>query len=187
MLTGRKNYSLARMNTKNQSGKRALNLTAYRRLIRYAAPYATRLIVGGVFGVIFAGSTTGMLMKARDVLRDVFQSAPLQSVLLVALALPILAFGRGIGQFLSEYYMQWVGNRVVMDLRIATFAHLQDLSIRFFSRSRTGELISRTINDSMMIERAVSVVLGDLVKQPFKLIGAVGFLFWLGAKLDFEK
>jgi len=60
--------------------------------------------------------------------------------------------------------MQWVGNKVVMDMRVATFAHLQELSMRYFSKSKTGELISRTINDSMMIERAVSVVLGALVK-----------------------
>ena len=156
---------------------------SYKRLIGYARPYMARLIIGGVCGVVFAGSTTGLLVAARDILRDVFQSAPLLKVVLIALALPILAAGRGVGQFLSEYFMQWVGNKVVMDMRVATFAHLQDLSMRYFSRSRTGELISRTVNDSMMIERAVSVVLGDLVKEPFVLLGAVGFLFWLDPRL----
>lgn len=154
-------------------------------MIGYARPHMARLIVGGVCGVIFAGSTTGLLVAARDILRNVFQNAPLTNVILIALALPILAAGRGVGQFWSEYFMQWVGNKVVMDMRVATFAHLQELSMRYFSRSKTGELISRTINDSMMIERAVSVVLGDLVKEPFVLLGAVGFLFWLDPMLAF--
>lgn len=144
-----------------------------------------RLIVGGVFGIIFAGSTTGLLVALRDILRNALQNAPWETVILIALALPILAAGRGLGQFLSEYFMQWVGNKVVMDMRIATFEHLQELSMRYFSKSKTGELISRTINDSMMIERAVSVVLGDLVKEPFVMLGAIGYLFWLDPKLAF--
>ena len=154
-------------------------------MIGYARPYMLRLIVGGVCGVIFAGSTTGLLFAARDILRNVFQNAPLTNVILIALFLPILAAGRGVGQFLSDYFMQWVGNKVVMDMRVATFAHLQELSMRYFSKSKTGELISRTINDSMMIERAVSVVLGALVKEPFVLLGAAGFLFWLDPTLAF--
>lgn len=158
---------------------------SYKRMIGYARPYMVRLIVGGVFGVIFAGSTTGLLVALRDILRNVLQNISWMAVILTALCLMILAAGRGVGQFLSEYFMQWVGNKVVMDMRIATFAHLQDLSMRFFSKTKTGELISRTVNDSMMIERAVSVVLGDLVKEPFVLLGAVGYLFWLDPKLAF--
>lgn len=155
----------------------------YARLIRYASPYMTRLVLGTIFGVVFAGSTVGMLVAGRDVFREVFAQAPLYQVFLVALLVPLLALGRGAGQFLSEFLVQWVGNRVVMDIRIQTFAHLQDLSVRFFSRSKTGELISRTINDSMMIERGVSEVLRDLVKEPFMLIGAVGIVLWLDVRL----
>src|SRR5450759_3005721 len=173
------------MSNHAQSKDWAQQWASYKRMIGYARPYMVRLIVGSVFGIIFAGSTTRLLVAARDILRNVFQNAPLTNVILIALALPILAAGRGVGQFLSEYFMQWVGNKVVMDMRVATFAHLQELSMRYFSRSKTGELISRTINDSMMIERAVSVVLGDLVKEPFVLLGAVGFLFWLDPKLAF--
>ncbi|MFA5043073.1 MAG: ABC transporter ATP-binding protein [Kiritimatiellia bacterium] len=154
-------------------------------MISYTRPYMMRLIVGAICGIIFAGSTTGLLVAFRDILRNALQNAPWKTVALIALALPVLAAGRGVGQFLSEYFMQWVGNKVVMDMRIATFAHLQELSMRYFSRSKTGELISRTINDSMMIERAVSVVLGDLVKEPFVLLGAAWCLFWLDAKLAF--
>lgn len=119
--------------------------------------------ISGMFGSVFDGNQCQMLFYA---------------ILFLFFALL-----RSIGQFLSDYYIQWVGNRVVMDIRIRTFAHLQDLSIRFFSKSKTGELISRTINDSMMIERAVSVVIGDLVQQPFAMIGAIWVLFKMDARL----
>jgi len=157
----------------------------YKRLIAYARPYIWRLVVGSIFGIIFGFSIAGLLLGAKEVLKQVFQNAAFYQVVLVALVLPLVALVRSIGQFLSDYYIQWVGNRVVMDLRIRTFAHLQDLSVRFFTKSKTGELMSRTINDSMMVERAVSVVLGDLVKEPFAFLGAVGFLFWLDPLLAF--
>ncbi|MBI2441459.1 MAG: ABC transporter ATP-binding protein [Lentisphaerae bacterium] len=158
---------------------------SYKRMIGYTRPYLLRLVVGSIFGIAFAGSTTGLLMAARNILRDVFQNAPLTNVILLALGLPLLAAARGLGQFLSDYFIQWVGNKVVMDLRVATFAHLQDLSMRYFSKSRTGELISRVVNDSMMLERAVSVVLGDLLKEPFVLLGVAGYLVWLDPLLAF--
>jgi subfamily B ATP-binding cassette protein MsbA len=155
----------------------------YFRLIRLTRPYLWRLVVGVVCGALFAGSTTGLLAAMRDVLRRVFAQADLVAFAGFLVVMPLLALVRGLGQYLSDYYVQWVGNRVVMDLRIATFSHLQDLSVGFFSRSRTGDLISRTINDTMMIERAVSTVLGDLMTQPFVLVGAVGYALWLDARL----
>ncbi len=159
-------------------------LATYWRLISYARPYLSRLIIGIACGILFGGSTIGMLVAVRDVFRDVFTNAPFPQVLLVAAFLPLCAVGRGVGQFFSIYFTEWVGNRVVMDLRLMAFEHLQNLSLRFYSKSRTGELISRTINDSMMIERAVSAVLGDLVKEPFVMIGLVGYLIRLDPKLS---
>ena len=171
------------MSKGKESHQRPHQLATYQRLIRYARPYLSRLIVGTLFGIVFAGSTIGILGASKSALKDVFQHAEFKKVLFIAVLLPLLALGRGLGQFLSGYFIQWVGNRVVMDLRTETFAKLQNLSISFFTKSKTGELISRTINDSMMVERAVSAVLGDLVKQPFVLIGAVCFVLWLDAKL----
>jgi subfamily B ATP-binding cassette protein MsbA len=155
-----------------------------------------RDMLGCVFGEIKAPGAAGLasgglslahlLDQARaglgTLLGPALNDNQLQMVFAAGLFL-LAALVRSLGQFLSDYHIQWVGNRVVMDIRLQTFAHLQDLSARFFSRSKTGELISRTINDSMMIERAVSVVIGDLVQQPFALLGAIWVLFALDTRL----
>jgi subfamily B ATP-binding cassette protein MsbA len=90
---------------------------------------------------------------------------------------------RGAGYFISKYYVEWVGHRVVMDVRNAVFAHLNDLSVQYISKSRTGELMSRTTNDTQMVERAVSTVIGDLVREPFVLLAGITALLMLDARL----
>ncbi|MGD9873555.1 MAG: ABC transporter ATP-binding protein [Kiritimatiellia bacterium] len=153
----------------------------YRRLLFYAKPYSARIFLGLFFGMIFGGSYLGILMSLKKNLGAMFDAStlPLNVILSIAALLPLCTVFMGIGNFFSKYLVEWVGNRVVMDLRTQTFAHIHDLSLLYFTRSRTGELISRTANDSALVERAVSTVLGDLVREPFVLASAVGYLFWL--------
>lgn len=171
------------MSASKSSKKPLRGRQTYWRLIRYARPYWLRLVIGTLCGILLGGSTAGLLTAARDVLGKVFQETDYMGLLILIGVL--LSFGilRGLGQFFGDYFIEWVGNRVVMDLRQITFAHLQSLPVSFFSRSKIGELISRTLNDSMMIERAVSSVLGDLVKQPFVLLAAAIYTLYLDARL----
>ncbi len=159
----------------------------YARLLAYVRPYKTRLIIGTVCGIIFAGSTAGILPAVERTLGELFDpdSLSAQAIIGVALLLPILGLIRGLGFFLSMYYIKWVGHRVVFDLRVALFDRLQELSVYYFSRSKAGELISRAANDTMMVDRAVSTVLGDLIRQPFVLIFLLGVVIWLEPVLAF--
>lgn len=159
----------------------------YRRLLGYARPYTGRIVAGIIFGVIFGGSTTGVLMALRKTLTGVFEpdEFSLGAIIAIAALLPLFGLARGLGDYFSTYFLEWVGNRVVLDLRMALFRHLQDLSISFYGASRTGDLISRTTNDTQLITSSVSSVLSDLAKQPFTLIGMIGVLLYLDWKLAF--
>ncbi len=161
--------------------------TTYRRILRYARPYAGRIALGVFFGVVFGGSTTGALVALRQTLEKVFNPGAysLSAVIGVAVLLPVFGLARGLGDYFSTYLLEWVGNRVVLDLRVALFRHLQDLSLSFYGHSRTGDLISRTTNDTQLVERAVSTVLSDLAKQPFTLMGMIGLLLYLDWRLAF--
>lgn len=161
-------------------------LQVYRRLLGYARPYQWRLFLGLLFGMLFGGSTAGLLGSFQKTIAQMFDPThlPLLAVATIAALLPLFALLRGVGDFLSRYFIEWVGNRVVMDLRAKSFAHIHDLSLQYFTSSRTGELISRATNDTMMVQRAVSNVISDLCREPFVLFGAVGYLFWLDPRLS---
>ena len=159
----------------------------YRRLLHFTKPYLGRLVLGLLFGAIFGSSLSALLLGLKKTLATVFDPSELTiaQVASVAFLLPAVALIRGVGDYLSTYFIEWVGHRVVMDLRNHAFAKIQSLSLGYFTNARTGEIISRVINDSTQVERSVSTVLGDVAKQPFALIGALGFLLWLDPKLSF--
>lgn len=169
----------------SRSSGEGTNWATYCRLLAYAKPYVARLIAGGVFGIIFSGSTVGLLHVFRKNLQQFvnYDDTDLGRAVLYASLLPLLALVRGLGQYASGYLVKWVGNRVVMDVRVETYAHLQNLSIGYYDTTRTGEMISRTINDTTLIERAVSTVVTDLVRQPFIALGALGTMIYLDWKL----
>ena len=155
------------------------------RLFGYARPYLPRLLVGTCFGILFGGSTTGLLPAIQKNFSNFFERSdlPWNYLLAVAVLLPILAALRGLGDFASRYMVEWVGTRVVRDLREALFDHTLKLSMGYFTRSRSGELMSRITNDTMMIQNAVSTFVGDLIREPFVLIGGVGYILCLNWRL----
>lgn len=154
--------------------------TTYWRLLQYTRVYKGRLALGILFGGVYAAANGGFLWFIKEGFPKFYdRNLPLSAVLLVAALLPLVGFVRSAADFVSRYSIRWVGSRVVMDLRNAVFAKLNELSLRYFVSSRTGELISRTTNDTTMAENSVSAVVEDIAKEPLTLLFAVGALVWL--------
>lgn len=100
-------------------------------------------------------------------------------VLLVIVAVSIKA----CLTFAQNYFMAFVGQRVVANLRNAVFHHLQKMSIAFHESHRVGEIISRVTNDVALIQMSVSVNFIDLIYQGFSLLGSLVAVFVLSWRL----
>ncbi|MCW1883631.1 ABC transporter ATP-binding protein/permease [Luteolibacter flavescens] len=100
-----------------------------------------------------------------------------RAVLIAACAIiPIAALLRGFAGFLNVYFITAAGLHVLRDIQQSVFVKLQRLPLGFFSGRKTGDLISRVITDSNMLQGVVTTISNDLIKQPFTLIGALAFL-----------
>lgn len=84
--------------------------------------------------------------------------------------------------FASDYLMNDIAQSVMRDVRSRLFERIQTLSLDYFSKKRTGELISRITNDVSAIENGISYGLTDLFKQPFLIIVFVSLAFLLNTK-----
>jgi len=99
----------------------------------------------------------------------------------LGIAVFLIFFFKGVFAFLQRFLMEWVGKRVVMDMRDRLYYHFHTLSVGFFSSARTGALISRITNDILVIEQSISQVVADIFLQPLSIllmIGVVVFLSW---------
>jgi ATP-binding cassette subfamily B protein len=81
-----------------------------------------------------------------------------------------------IASYWQTYLVGWVGQRALQDLRVRLFAHLQTLSIGFYSRRRAGVIISRLTNDVEALDQLISDGLATLIQSGLTLIGVVVIL-----------
>ena len=94
-----------------------------------------------------------------------------------------LVIVQGLCSVGHSYLTAWISQHVVADFRTHLFGHLQTLSISFFTKRRTGELMSRLMNDVTVIQHVVTETPVDSAKQLVTFIGGVAFLFVMNWRL----
>lgn len=90
---------------------------------------------------------------------------------------------KGLFFWLQGYLMNMIAYRTTRDVRNKLFAKLQELSLDFYARKRTGELISRITNDVNIINHSISFALKDLIYESLRLVIYLFFAFSLGGEM----
>ncbi len=95
----------------------------------------------------------------------------------LVLLIPLLVAARGFLGYASSYLMGWVSTRVINDMRVRVLEKLNELSLEFFNRSQSGDLITRINGDTMMLYRALNLGLSDIIKEPITVVAIAVWLF----------
>jgi subfamily B ATP-binding cassette protein MsbA len=95
----------------------------------------------------------------------------------------ILFMAMGLLTVGHSLLIAYVGQKVVTDFRIRLFEHLEGLSLNFFAKRRTGEILSRLTNDVGVIQNVATTVPVDLAKQLVTLLGGLAILFYMNWRL----
>ena len=90
-------------------------------------------------------------------------------------AIPAVMLLRNCLQYLSTYMANWTAMHAIADIRTRLFGHLQNLSLGFFSRASTGDLIARTTNDTQILYGIVGSSFASAVKDPVTIICLIGY------------
>jgi ABC-type multidrug transport system fused ATPase/permease subunit len=99
------------------------------------------------------------------------------------LFLPLLVFVRSGAEYLNNYCMGWVSERVIRDMRLDVMEKLSTLSLDFFARSTTGDLLTRINVDTQNLLRALKQGMADLIKESFTVVAVFAGLLMLDWKL----
>ncbi|TLF78641.1 ABC transporter ATP-binding protein [Nocardia cyriacigeorgica] len=155
------NQMYRRMNAPKE--QRPFSLATARRILRFAAPHKRRLGVFLLFSVVSALLAVATPLLAGRVVNGIVDGVEPRTVVILALAIGGLAVvDAGLGLAI-RWLSARIGEGLILDLRTAVFDHVQKMPIAFFTRTRTGALVSRLNNDVIGAQRAFSDTLSGVV------------------------
>jgi ATP-binding cassette subfamily B protein len=154
-----------------------------RGLLELLRPYRWRVLAMVAALLIGTAATLAPPPLAKLAIDDAIVPGELGKLNLIVTAFLVSAVLLWVATYTQTYLVGWVGQRVLQDLRVQVFSHLQRLSIGFYSRKRAGVLISRLTNDVQALDQLVTDGVVTLFQSSLTLIGTVAILVWLDAEL----
>ena len=161
-----------------QDDRRPFSRATLRRIGRFARPHRRKLAWFLLLSVITGVLAVATPVLAGQVMNAIVDSAAVSVVVTIAVLIAVIAVAEaGIGLF-ARWLSATIGEGLIVDLRTAVFDHVQRMPIAFFTRTRTGALVSRLNNDVIGAQRAfsdtLSGVIGNLVTLVLTVIVMIG-------------
>lgn len=156
---------------------------SYRRLLRFVLPYKKRL-VAAVICMAFSGASNVVVpWLIKDVIDKVLANKDTVTLNLIVIGILVLFLFRGFFYFGERYLMSFVGQKIVNDIREKLYRHLQTLSLSYFDRRKTGNIMSNLTNDVSALQTAIAGNLISFVQEAVILVGSLVSMFALYWKL----
>lgn len=153
-----------------QDEKRPFSKMTLRRILAFARPHRRQLILFLVLSIGAAILAVATPVLAGQVVNAIVGGKEFSLVLRLAILIALIAVAEaGVG-LLTRWLSAGIGEGLILDLRTAVFDHIQKMPIAFFTRTRTGALVSRLNNDVIGAQRAFSDTLSGVVSNLVTLV-----------------
>lgn len=156
----------------------------YMKILAYVKPYKSKLIIALIASILATLVWLAVPMGLRELLDAVFDDGDMILLNQVTLVLIGLFISQALLGFWGSYSLDWIGEKIVADLRKNLYEHLNRLSLKFYSNQRLGEITSRLTNDVAAIRDAVTGTLSEGLTQSINLVGSVVLMVYLNWRLS---
>lgn len=161
----------------------ATSTQIYFRLLGYVKPY-WRVFLASILGIaVVAASEVVLPVAMKPFLDGTFVQKDPFAMKWMPIGVVCVFVLRGFGSFIGNYSINWVGNKVVQDLRGQMFRKILQLPTTYFDNNMTGNLISKVTFDVTQVTAAATQVVNVLVKDFLIVVGLLTWLFILNWKL----
>jgi ATP-binding cassette subfamily B protein len=161
----------------------AISFNGYRRALRFIIPYWPRLLLVLLTGT--AATAFGLVQPyiSKLLIDEALLRRNFQMLILVSAAMfAVTVLGFALNIFSSYHYVR-VSAKVLFDMRLALYRHLQTLSPRFWARLKLGDVVSRINNDIAEVQRVSADSLLSVLSNVVFLIGSAAIMFSLSPRL----
>lgn len=153
----------------------------YKRLLAFIKPYKVRLVFAVICMALSGASNVVVPWLIKDVIDKVLANKDIYTLNLIVIGILVLFLLRGFFYFGERYLMSFVGQKIVNDIREKLYRHLQTLSLSYFDKHKTGNIMSNLTNDVTALQTAIAGNLISFVQEAVILVGSLVsmiFLYW---------
>jgi len=180
---------------------RQTDMQIYGRLLRYVTPYWGAFLLSIVGFMIYSLANVSFLTligyivdslggtdpleetKMATYLRELFGGDGALNRTIIPIAIIFIVFGRGIGTFIGNYFITYVGTNLVHGLRIELFDQILLLPSKFYDKNTMGHLVAKVTFHVTQVTGAATDAVKVLIREGFTVIAYMGYLFHLNWKL----
>ena len=155
----------------------------HKHLLSLVKENKLRLFLAMVCMLVIAIATSATAFLVKPVLDDIFFNKDTQMLIIIPIVVILIYFLRGLGNYGQEYLMNYVGEGIIRNLRNDLYDRIQDLSLAFFHKEKTGVLMSRITNDVNIIKAMVSTAVTGSLKDSFTIVGLTLVIFYRDWKM----
>ena len=157
----------------DEGDKPRLTWPLLKRVLAFARPYSRRLVLSLVLVLITTGLGLVTPLILRDLIDNTLPNGNVERLNMLALLLVLVPIVTSVISVISRQNDATIGEGVIYDLRRFLYGHMQRMSLRFFTNTKTGELMSRLNNDVVAAQTAISDTLVGIVTNSIDLIATL--------------
>jgi subfamily B ATP-binding cassette protein MsbA len=150
----------------------------HRRILALIKKNSGRLVMAALSSLMISGATTAMGYLIKPVIDDIFVNRNTTGLVVLPLLVIVVFLVNGLGRYGQEYFMNYVGEDIIRRLRNMLYDRIQDLSLAFFQKERTGTLMSRITNDVNILKSMVSTAVTSSLRDVATIAGLTAVIFY---------
>ena len=158
-------------------------MNLYFRALKYVKPYLFRGLCAAICTAIAAGGTAYLPWIIKDMVDQVLKEKNTEMLNYIVISIIVVFIIRGIAFYGQSYLMNYVGQRVIIDIRKAVFEKLQRLSLDFYDKNKTGTIMSYVTNDVGALQSAMVENVVEMVTESVILIASIVMMIYLDWRL----
>lgn len=157
----------------------------FKRFAPYMGGYKLYFFYAILGTAMVAGASGASAYLVKPVLDEIFINKDVAMLAILPWLVVLAYFCKGFGGYIQTYFMNYIGQDIVRRVRDELLGRMLSFEMTFFNRRRTGELISRVVNDINAIQSAVSTYFADYVKEGLTIVVLVGVVIYQSPELAF--
>lgn len=131
-----------------------------------------------MLALVISATKGGTAWAVKPALDEIFLKKDVSKLIFLPIGIILLYLVQGVARYIQNYFMKYVAQKVMMEIRNDLYFHINRMSVGFFHKTHSSILMSRITNDVRGLSKVASDVIPDFLIQTFTFIALIGVVFY---------